>query len=679
MAEELPVTHYELTDEEHEKLCEFVQKGFKDSLRQFFEEIASKKTSESSTNTLVKLSEKTFNPDPMSTRMAPLVLAASEGRVAILNLFLEFFKTIIDVNHGSYLQYPDLYIYDIKQVQSFKTRGVTALNAACVSGFTEIVKKLVQFGASINKPDHFGYSPLGNAARYGQVDTVDYLLKRGADVTHRTNDGYSPMHLAAIYGQHAVVDLMLKKMISPLFPSPKQSSGSTVPSPLYLAAAKGWQPVVDTFIAHEACPRFCKTNASLLLGAAARMFWRDISVDNRKGIVDIWINARKQTDVKELLFTDQVEAYDAYEGREELSTEKELLEMLEGPTFEEESLYQCLILHERCLGSTHSYNWIFLAGIKMFERKHYKEAEMLWKRAMNKHYEMAQMHIGSETNWQHDLKGTIEYMVKFSSSLEVMAKDGYTPMWEEYIDYALQQLKVGILTSLQSNLLDTGTGVLKIYYCLLQILSCWIDNEVGQPTIPVEPSQTKMDYSEALQRAGQSFVDTASVLTQTNLLHIAIYPSAPLFRGIHWQSVKRIGGLLIALLRFGSLNAINDLDHCGNRPLHVAAKLPNQPVRQAVVSVLLALGAHLDALNKSGMTPRDIFKVSYPNSQEKGFLCGVPKLSCLVAREITFNGIDYNPSDFDSKVQEILWLHSIVPRKGTAVSFNSSWITLPNF
>ena len=669
MAEEVPpsnFTYYELTDEEHKKLCDFVRKGFKDSLRKFLEEITS------SNDNQVLLSDKAFNPDTMSTRIAPLTLAALEGRVAILNLFLEVFKTVIDVNHGSYLQYPDLYIFDIKQVHGFYTRGVTALNAACVSGLTDIVKKLVQFGASVNNPDHFGYSPLGNAARYGRLDTVDYLLRRGADIIHKTHDGYTPMHLAAINGQHTIVEVMLTKMISPLFPSLKQSTKDGIPCPLYMAAAKGWQPVVDTFTSHESCPAFCKIDATLLLGAAARMFWRDISSENRKGIVDMWAKGREQKDTRELIS----EPLKEYGSRKELVTKEDLIGLSESEDFEEESLYQCLIIHERCMGPVHSYNWIFLAGMKMFERKHYSEAENLWKRAMGKHYEMAQQHVGSETNWQHDLTGTMEYMVKFSSSLEVMAKNGYTPMWEEYIDYALQQLKIGILTSLQSNLLDTSSGILKIYYCLLQILSCWVDSEMGQPNMPLLPADVQKDYPEALQRAGQSFVDTASVLTQTNLLHIIIYPSAPLFRGTHWQSPKRIPGLLLALLHFGSMNAINDLDHCGNRPLHVAAKLPNKLVREAVISVLLASGAHSDALNKSGMTPRQVFKVSYPHIQESCFPRLVPSLTCLVAKEITFRGIDYKPSKYNSKIQETLRLHSL---GSTNNVISNSWITLPNF
>lgn len=676
MSEELTIVEYELTDEEHDRFCDFVRKGFKDSLRKYLEEITSE-VAKNHKNSTVVLSEKTLNPDTRSTRMAPLVLAALEGRLGIVNLFLEVFKTIIDTNHGSYLEYPDQLLLDLKQVEGFKTRGVTAINAACVNGFTDIAKKLVQFGgASINKPDYFGYSPLANAARYGRIDTVNYLLSRGADITHKTNDGYTVMHLAAMYGQHEVVQLMLAKMIRPMFPDikhPLSDSGDSVcPCPMYLAASKGWQPVVDVFASHDSCPSYCKIDAQLLLGAAARMYWRSTSIESKQGIVDIWISSRNMPETRDIASA----PIKAYGKREELKTEEELLKLLENPNFEEESLYQSLMIYERCLGPNYSYHWIFLAGIKMFERKHYKEAEELWKRAMNKHYSMAQHHVGAaQSNWQHDLKGTMQYMVKFSSSIETMVKEGYTPMWEDYVDYALQQLKIGILASLQSNLLNTSAGILKIYYSLLQIISCWIDREVGQPNL-VNVTGTKVVYSEALQRAGQSFVDTAGVLTQTNLLHITIYPSAPLFRGTHWQSSKRIGGLLLGLINFGSLSAINDFDHCGNRPLHVAAKLPNRQVQEVVVAVLLTMGAHVDSLNRAGMTPAEVFKVNYPHL-ESCFPRRIPKLICLVAREIMLTGIEVNMTDYDSHIQETLRMHTLNPDEGGGM--DSSWITLPTF
>lgn len=671
MVEKNPkVIEYELTDQEHQEVCNYIQKGFKDSLRKFLEGVTSKvPTSDGET---VILSPKTFNPDPNSMHTAPLVLAALEGRLGILQLFLEVFKDAIDINHGSYIRYPDLFFLDLQQVQGFKTRGMTALNAACVNGLTDVAKILIQAGANLNKSDQFGYAPLSNAARYGRVETIEYLLRRGANITHKTHDGYTAIHLAAMHGQDKVIEIMLKKMINPLFPNPKQPIKAGVPCPLYLAASKGWQPVVDVLTAHESCPVSCKIDASLLLGAAARMFWRDITPENMKGVVDLWISARSIEDSRENLLAVVCPAI-AYGNRKELVKKEELSALFEDEKFEEESLYQCLIIHERCMGSVNSYNWIFLAGMKMFQRKHYKAAEELWKRAMEMHYEIAKQHIGSNSDWQHDLKGCIEYMIQFSSALETMVKNDYIPMWGEYTDYAIQQLKLGILTSRQSNLLDTNAGILKMYYCLLQIFSCWVNKECGQPEIPIKPEH-KNQYSETLERAGQSFFDMASVLTQSNLLHILIHPAPPLLsqRGSHWQTTKRLPGLLLAIIDWGSSNSINDLDHHGNRPLHVAAKLPNKALRDALVSILLSSGAHRDALNTNRMTAEEICKQAYPNSNST-FPPEIPRLTCLVATEIVHQYIDYDPFSLPSELNMVLRLHSIGDHQPNTIN----WITLP--
>lgn len=655
---------YELTLEEHNEMCRYIERGFRDSLRKFLENVSTK--NQTCEGEPMILSPKTFNPDPTSTRVAPLVMAAMEGRIGILQLFLEVFKDVIDINHGSYIVYPDLEHFTHKQVIGYKSRELTAVNAACVGGFTEMVKSLVQLGADLNKPDYFGNTPLCNAARYGRADTVEYLLKKGTNSLTKTHAGYTAVHLAAMHGQTEVIKVMMSKMIDLHYP---KANGDTqgIPCPLYLAAEHGWQPVVELFTEHLTCPKFCKIDAQLLLGAASRMFWTHINPDSMKSVIDIWIEARKLKDTRKV----QEEAV-AYNERKELISEKDLKILLEHPNVEEESLYQCLIIHERCLGSSNSYNWVSLAGMKMFQRQHYKEAEKLWKRAMELHYEIAKQNIGQQY-WQHDLKGTVEYMIQFGMAIETMVKNGYQPMWEEYVDYALQQLKMGILTSLRTNILDSSTGILKVYYCLLQIFSCWIVTECGSYDVTNGFKNTN-DYSESLYRAGQAFVDTASVLTQSNLLHLAIYPATGL--KIRWQTAKRLPGLIKALIDWGAITAVNDVDFHGNRPLHIAAKLPNKAIREPIVAVLLQNEAHLDALNKDGKTAEEVYKLSYPQESSEFLLEVPPKLTCLCARIICQNNISYDSRKLTAQLNTVIRLHSLTHTKTLSTQ---QWITLPQF
>lgn len=663
---------YELTDEEHQKMCNYIQRGFKDSLRRFLEEVTSSHRA-ANENKKVILSPKTFNPHPSTHRIAPIVMAAMEGRLEILQLFLTIFKDIIDIDHGSYAEYPDLYLFDLQQIKGSKTKGLTALNAACVSGLPDITKVLCVTGANLDKGDHFNYSPLANAARYGRREVVDILLKLGANTNHKTHSGHTAMHLAAIHGQTNVVKLLLDSNIPPLFPDLSKPCNSGVPSPIYLAAERGWQPVVDAFTDDASCPPACRVDAALLLGAAARMFWTVITPDSKKGVVDIWMEARSISDSRKIVGT-AVSSGVVYGSRVEISTAKQLKVLMDDPNFEEESLYQCLMIHERCMGSSNTYNWMFMAGMKMYQRKHYKEAECLWQRAMEMHYDIAKQNMGTNQSWQHDLKGSIEYMVQFSSFLEGLVKDGYTPSWAQYIDYALQQLKMAIFTSLQTNLLDSSAGILKLYYCLLQILSCWINVQCGQPTLPVTTG-IDVTYPEALARAGQSFVDTASVLTKSNLLHIAIYPAPITHRSAHWQTIKRLPGLLLALLKWGSVTYVNDLDYNGDRPLHVAAKLPNKVLREAIISTLLAFGSYRYSLNKEGKTPEEVFQSHYPTATECPFPREVPSLSCLAANVVVLKHVPFDSKKLPTELNSLIQLHSTI----SSETITHTWITLPEF
>ena len=671
MADSKPMmVEYELSDEEHQKMCNYIQRGFKDSLRKFLEEVTSKEAGE---NQHIILGPKTFNPDPSTKRAAPLVMAAMEGRLEILQLFLTIFKDAINIDQGSYGEYPDLYMYDLHQVKGCKTKGLTALNAASVSGLTDVAKLLCITGADLNKGDHFNYSPLGNAARYGRKEMVDMLLKLGADANHKTYSGYTVMHLAAVHGQAEIVTLLLEKKINPLFPDPNKPFSNDVPSPIYLAAEHGWQPVVDAFTSHASCPPACKIDAALLLGAAARMFWSTITPENKRGVVDMWAEARSIPDTRKFMGT-IVSSGIIYGSRVEITTAVQLKALMNDPKFEEESLYQCLMIHERCMGSANTYNWMFLAGMKMYQRKHYQEAENLWQRAMEMHYNIAQQNMGVNDHWQHDLKGCIEYMVQFSTFLEGMVKGGYTPAWTQYVDYALQQLKMAIFTSLQTNLLDSSAGILRIYYCLLQILSCWIDVECGQLALPVT-KDTKVTYPEALARAGQSFVDTASVLTKSNLLHIAIYPAPIIHRSAHWQTIKRLPGLLLALLEWGTINCINDLDYNADRPLHVAAKLPNKVLKKAIISILLAFGSYRYSLNKDGKTPEEVFWAHYPTASECPFPKEIPKLTSLAARVVMHQSVPFDSKKLPTELYSLIQLHNTVDPK----IITHGWITLPEF
>ena len=96
-----------------------------------------------------------------------------------LSLVVKLLKEGIDPNYSRRTQYP-------------------ALHLAASMGCTEIMEKLLDSGADIEKKDiSYGGTPLHNAAIYGQKSAISMLLKHGANVNALDGSGVSPLHFAA--------------------------------------------------------------------------------------------------------------------------------------------------------------------------------------------------------------------------------------------------------------------------------------------------------------------------------------------------------------------------------------------------------------------------------------------------------------------------------------------------
>ena len=72
-----------------------------------------------------------------------------------------------------------------------ETDGATPLNQASSNGMLEVVKKLVNAGANVNKQNEYGKTALFLASVYGKIDVVKYLLDNGAKTDLKDEDGYT--------------------------------------------------------------------------------------------------------------------------------------------------------------------------------------------------------------------------------------------------------------------------------------------------------------------------------------------------------------------------------------------------------------------------------------------------------------------------------------------------------
>ncbi|XP_061614963.1 ankyrin repeat and SAM domain-containing protein 6-like [Phyllopteryx taeniolatus] len=88
---------------------------------------------------------------------------------------------------------------DPTQVNSSNQEGATPLMMAAVSGQLEVVQRMVEKKADIDKQDGVhGWTALMQATYHGNKDVVKYLLCQGADVNLRAKNGYTAFDLVML-------------------------------------------------------------------------------------------------------------------------------------------------------------------------------------------------------------------------------------------------------------------------------------------------------------------------------------------------------------------------------------------------------------------------------------------------------------------------------------------------
>jgi uncharacterized protein len=85
---------------------------------------------------------------------------------------------------------------------------VMPLHSAAAAHSGEIVRLLLENGASPNVPQEGGWVPLHEAAQIGHKEMVKVLLEYGADPQLRNNDGRTPAEMAKAKGHEGILKLL---------------------------------------------------------------------------------------------------------------------------------------------------------------------------------------------------------------------------------------------------------------------------------------------------------------------------------------------------------------------------------------------------------------------------------------------------------------------------------------
>jgi tankyrase len=75
----------------------------------------------------------------------------------------------------------------------------TAMHKAAWYGYLEVCRLLLDWGAKVDPVDKWNETPLHDAARFGHLSVVKLLVERGADVRLKNNIGHTASDMARIY------------------------------------------------------------------------------------------------------------------------------------------------------------------------------------------------------------------------------------------------------------------------------------------------------------------------------------------------------------------------------------------------------------------------------------------------------------------------------------------------
>lgn len=97
---------------------------------------------------------------------------------------------------------------------SFESRK-TGLHLAAQFGLSDLVKFLIEDGASIDAADIDGNQPLHEAVSKGHIDTVQVLLDKGAKVNVKNADNSTPLYLATTRSNTPITKILLEAGANP--------------------------------------------------------------------------------------------------------------------------------------------------------------------------------------------------------------------------------------------------------------------------------------------------------------------------------------------------------------------------------------------------------------------------------------------------------------------------------
>eukprot|EP00092_Neocalanus_flemingeri_P030503 GFUD01033118.1.p1 GENE.GFUD01033118.1~~GFUD01033118.1.p1 ORF type:complete len:651 (+),score=133.69 GFUD01033118.1:226-2178(+) len=530
----------------------------------------------------------------VSHSVTPLWCAAVSGRLAVVRVLLKY---------GA-------------DVDAVSDSGSTPVRSACYivrpglnTSHMDIIRALVEAGADIQLPNHFGGTCLINSVQ--SPDLVEYLINSGADVNAEDVQHKAALHYA-VQEHRLDTTKVLVRHGADLFKKSKYGDDA-----LQTACVKGALVIFNYLIEVASFPieRIC--DAFELMGASFLLETHDMSSS-----IFFWRKAMELRNVRsgERISKQEMGKHPVLEV-EEFTSEEELEPLF----FDQNQMkVQALLITERVLGSLHKdtiFRYMY-AGAAHADNSEYKQCIALWNYALG-------LKIKKETLLSSDTSFTVRAVIQLFINilLREQVKDDLqfcdVVNTTKYINAGLEHsLTLLSICPQYKTQIDNFDLILQswmhLVYLLLHLSKSYEERreifQLVNHVKRIDPRAQNNDSILHMAVSSNSSVKSNSFLDDES---IEIFPN---------QDVVKF------LIECGySLNLRNE---SRETPLHVATKKENY--NQPVASLLLDSGAHICAQDSLGHSPLSILSSQPAKLNVMKYI----NLKCLAANVIQQSGLD---------------------------------------
>ena len=633
---------------------------------------------------------------------SPFVEAAYCGHFDILKYLLEKYGEHIDINCGARLSIQqgrnrqimnNVPVFlaacandNVKMLEYLVSKGADVTkevpiwgNSLCIAaeyGCISVVKYLLDSGTPINYTNCKGNSPLLIAcgSKVSNIDNstaiIDLLISKGADLYQTSVEGYSAMHHAALSDKVRHVQTLLAHGMSPLFAPANPLDDNYIPCPLYVAACNLCFQTVAFLITLPDCLNICKWEVSLIQ-------WK-YDIDRKRELLYNSLKYLQDSEIKPIYLDAKITA--AYQNHQEIRSLEDIDVFCHTADFTDYAYFrsvcfQGMLIEERMFGlhATDSVA-IELQHIQLqIEKGLYKEAELLRQHVFEKCPKQLDLFLSHPL--YEDTSTAIEILswacygtravIHATWSRKIVAEEMYIP----YLKF-LKDLLYKIQFYLTKDHLSHVENIIFLYYLSIRAIFANKGRHITVEDLPVQ-----------LLSVMEELVTDCSYVAETSLLHIFLSMCERMFEHKDRkdsQCIPLICLIFQCFLKWGD-EAIDQPDENdeGKRLLHKSVSLSCSAFRFPLTKILLANGAHYDAVDGRGLQsirqsevdPIDKLSHSYFFAlhhvkllNDKDFedisssYLPLP-LSCLTASTIVTEGIEYKRFDLPKPIITFIALH----------------------